>query len=133
MTHLRPLTLFYDGRCPLCLAEIHVLRARNHRGLLQFVDVSADGYDEAAHAVSCEQALAQMHGRLATGELLTGVAVFAESYRRVGLDPLARLLSIQWLAPVWALGYRLFARHRHAISAVLGPPLLRLSKRRYPD
>jgi predicted DCC family thiol-disulfide oxidoreductase YuxK len=127
-----PLTLYYDGRCPLCLAEIHMLRARNRRGLLDFVDVSADGYDEAAHKVSCERALAEMHGRLATGELLTGVPVFAESYRRVGLEPLAWLLSIRWLEPAWALAYRVFARHRHAISSRLGPLLLRLARRRYP-
>jgi predicted DCC family thiol-disulfide oxidoreductase YuxK len=127
-----PLTLYYDGRCPLCMAEIHMLRARNRMGLLQFVDVSAVDFDEAAHQVSCERAMAEMHGRLDTGETLTGVAVFAESYRRAGLEPLAWLLSIRWLAPAWAFGYRLFARNRHAISRRLGPLMLRLAYRRYP-
>jgi len=128
---LPALTLYYDGRCPLCLAEIHVLRARNRMGLLHFVDVAADDFDEVAHAVSCERALEEMHARVEGGATLTGVAVFAEAYRRAGLEPLARLLSIRWLAPTWALGYRFFARHRHAISRWLGPMMLRLARRRY--
>lgn len=30
---LHSLTLYYDGHCPLCVAEIHFLTARNRRGL----------------------------------------------------------------------------------------------------
>jgi predicted DCC family thiol-disulfide oxidoreductase YuxK len=130
---LQPLTIYFDGRCPLCLAEIHMLSARNRSGLLGFEDVSAEGYDEAVHGVSCELALAQIHGRLADGQTLTGVAVFAAAYRRAGLAPMAWLLSIGWLAPAWAAAYGFFARHRHAISRLAGPLLLRMARWRYPS
>ncbi|NCX50503.1 MAG: DUF393 domain-containing protein, partial [Burkholderiaceae bacterium] len=36
---LLPLTLFYDGACPLCQAEILYLQRRNQQQLLQFIDV----------------------------------------------------------------------------------------------
>lgn len=55
------LTLFYDGQCPLCQAEILWLRHRDHHGRLRFVDVSRPEYDAEAEGVSCSAALANMH------------------------------------------------------------------------
>ncbi len=126
---LDSLTLYYDGRCRLCMAEIHFLSARNQRGLLSFVDINDQGFAEAGHPVSCAAAMAQMHGRLGNGQLLTGVPVFAEAYRRADLFFLAWLFSRAWTRPILDLGYGWFARYRHSISRVIGPPLLRLALR----
>lgn len=125
------LTIYFDGRCPLCLAEIHVLRARNRRGLLQFVDVTAQDYRESSHGVSCDAALANIHARLGDHILLRGPAVFAEAYRRADLTRSAWLLSRPALQPLLAFAYRVFARHRHAISRLAGPLLLRIAQRIY--
>jgi predicted DCC family thiol-disulfide oxidoreductase YuxK len=46
---MQSLTIYYDGECPLCLAEIHFLKSRNFLGLLEFVDVAAPQYDESEH------------------------------------------------------------------------------------
>lgn len=127
-----PLTLFFDGACPLCLAEITWLRARNRHGLLDFVDVASFSSAESSGlppGFSCDQALAAMHGRLADGRLLTGVAVFAEAYRRADLPVLAWLFSRPLLQPLLMAGYRYFARHREVISRRLGPPMLWLVRR----
>lgn len=121
------LTIYYDGLCPLCIAEIHFLAARNRRGLLCFVDISHKQFANAGHPVSCAAAMAQIHARLGNGELLTGVSVFAEAYRRAELPALAWLLSRTWARPILDLGYGWFARHRHTISKVIGPSLLRLT------
>ena len=126
---LDSLTLYYDGRCKLCLAEIHFLGGRNQRGLLSFVDINDEGFAAAGHTVSCAAAMAQMHGRLDNGQLLTGVPVFAEAYRRADLPGLAWLFSRSWTRPILDLGYGWFARHRHSISRLIGPPLLRLARR----
>ena len=128
---MQTMTLYYDGRCPLCMAEIHVLQARNQQGLLHFVDVTEHSFDEVGHAISCSAALAQMHGRLQDGRLLTGAAVFAEAYRRANLPLLAWVLSRPLLKPLFNVLYRLFARYRHGISRCLGPLLLRLAKSVY--
>jgi predicted DCC family thiol-disulfide oxidoreductase YuxK len=126
---LDSLTLYYDGRCRLCLAEVHFLTARNRRGLLSFVDINHQGFGEAGHPVSCAAAMAQMHGRLGNGQLLTGVPVFAAAYQRADLAFLAWCLSRVWTRPILDLGYGWFARYRHSISRVIGPPLLRLALR----
>lgn len=128
MTHLEKLTLFYDGTCPLCQAEILFLSGRNQKGLLDFIDIHSDFFEPEKTGVSCEAALAAMYGQFANGKLIEGVAVFPEAYRRANLPALAWVFSRKTLQPFLRLGYRFFAKNRHAISALLGPGALRLVK-----
>lgn len=130
MTHLEKLTLFYDGTCPLCQAEILFLSGRNQAGLLDFVDIHSELFEPEKVGVSCEAALAAMYGQFANGALIEGVAVFPEAYRRVNLPQLAWIFSRKSLQPFWRMCYRFFAKNRHAISALLGPGALRLVKSR---
>jgi len=128
MTHLEKLALFYDGTCPLCQAEILFLSRRNQAGLLDFVDIHSEFFEPDKIGVSCEAALAAMYGQFANGTLIEGVAVFPEAYRRANLPALAWIFSRKTLQPFWRVGYRFFAKNRHAISALLGPSALRLVK-----
>lgn len=130
---MKPFTLFYDGACPLCQAEITFLQARNQAGLLRFVDIHSEQYSPEQVGVSCEAALATMYGQEEGQQPISGVAVFGEAYRRAKLPILAWIFTRSWLIPVLGPSYSFFAKHRHAISNRLGPPLLRLAKSRYPD
>ena len=123
------LTLYYDGQCPLCQAEIEFLQTRNADGKLGFVDVTQAGFDAQAHHISCDAAMAQIHGRLANGDYLVGVPVFAQAYKLANLHTLAWVLSRPWLQPVLQPGYVLFAKHRQTLSKRFGPAVLRFSKR----
>ncbi len=127
---IQKLTLYYDGACPLCQAEILFLSGRNQEGLLEFIDINSDRYDPLEVGVSCEQALAMMYGQYADGELIHGAAVFPEAYRRANLPFLAWLFSRSVLQPILQFAYQLFAKNRHAISQALGPSVLRLVKAR---
>jgi predicted DCC family thiol-disulfide oxidoreductase YuxK len=126
--NLQKLTLFYDGACPLCQAEILFLSGRNQTGLLDFVDINSKAYDPLKVGVSCEEALAAMYGQYADGTLIHGVTVFPEAYRRADLPSLAWIFSRKSMQPVLKMGYRFFAKNRHAISRVLGPGALWLVK-----
>jgi len=128
--NLQKLTLFYDGACPLCQAEILFLSGRNQAGLLNFVDINSKAYDPLKVGVSCEEALAAMYGLYADGTLIHGVTVFPEAYRRAELPTLAWIFSRKSMQPVLKMGYRFFAKNRHAISRVLGPGALWLVKTR---
>jgi predicted DCC family thiol-disulfide oxidoreductase YuxK len=123
------LTLYYDGHCPLCVAEVEFLQSRNAQGQLAFVDVTQSEFEAAGHNISCEAAMAQIHGRTADGKVLVGVPVFATAYRLAKLPVLAWVLSRRWLMPVLQPAYVLFAKHRQAISKRIGPGVLKLSKR----
>ncbi|REH36982.1 putative DCC family thiol-disulfide oxidoreductase YuxK [Paraperlucidibaca baekdonensis] len=126
------MTLYYDGHCPLCLAEIRFLAERNEAGLLSFVDVCADDFSSAEVGVSsCQILLDNMHAKLADGTVLVGADVFAAAYERAQLPRLAWLFSRPWLMPLWRLVYRVFATHRERISRLIGPGLLAWVTRRY--
>jgi predicted DCC family thiol-disulfide oxidoreductase YuxK len=118
---MKKLTIFYDGLCPLCQAEIQFLSGRNQASVLSFVDIHSDQYSPERVGVSCNQALASMCGQYEDGELIEGVEVFSAAYSRANLPKLAWLFSRQLLKPFWNVGYRFFAKHRHVISALLGP------------
>ena len=126
---MSPLTLYYDGRCPLCQAEMLYLQHRDHLGLLNCVDITLNEFDANATGLSCERAMASIHGRMENGEWVTGVAVFAAAYERVGLRRMAWLLSRPSLQPVLGWGYARFARHRYTLSRWFGPSVLRFVKR----
>ena len=122
--HLKTLSLFYDGTCPLCQAEILFLSRRNQAGLLAFVDINSSEYHPERVGVSCDQALASMYGQLSDGSLINGVAVFAAAYSRANLPLLAWIFSRKSLKPLLNKGYQFFAKNRHAISRRLGPGAL---------
>jgi predicted DCC family thiol-disulfide oxidoreductase YuxK len=126
MNSLEKLTLFYDGACPLCQAEILFLSRRNQAGLLDFVDINSERFDATKIGISCDQALAAMYGQYDNGVLIQGVAVFSEAYRRADLPFLAWVFSRKSLQAILQLAYRFFAKNRHAISRVLGPTALYL-------
>lgn len=123
------LTLYYDGQCPLCVAEVEFLQRRNSTGQLAFVDITQTGFEQANHNISCEAAMAQIHGRTADGQWLVGVPAFAAAYRLAHLPVMAWLLSRPWLMPVLQPAYMYFAKHRQAISRRVGAGVLRVSKR----
>jgi len=127
MHQLEKLTLFYDGACPLCQAEIVFLSKRNQAGLLHFVDINSSNYDANQVGVSCDQALASMYAQYESGTLINGVEVFLQAYKRANLPVLVWLFSRPYLRPVLNLAYRGFARFRHPISSTIGPMALWLA------
>ena len=130
---MKAFTLFYDGACPLCQAEILFLQSRNQAGLLHFVDINSAQYDPQTVGVTCEEALASMYGQIEGESPINGVAVFGEAYRRANLPLMAWIFTRRWMMPILGPSYRFFARHRHGISGFFGPPLLRLAKAHCPS
>ncbi len=110
-----PLTVLYDGACPLCRREIGV-----YRGLqpLQadapvcFADVS-DTSLPLPPGTTREQLLARFHVRGRDGQLLSGAQAFLSLWAAL---PGWRWLALAGRVPgvAWAMerGYRLFLRWR---------------------
>ena len=121
---MKKLTMFYDGLCPLCQAEIQFLSSRNQAGLLSFTDINSAQFSQERAGVSCSQALAAMYAQYDDGELISGVEVFSAAYARANLPFLAWLFSRPTLQPAYRWGYRFFAKNRHTISSIFGPSAL---------
>jgi predicted DCC family thiol-disulfide oxidoreductase YuxK len=119
-----PLTLFFDGACPICNAEMHLLRRRDSAGRLRFVDVAAPGFVPPAGA-ALPAMLAQIHALTADGRWLVGVDTLRATSAAVGRRWLAALLSVPGTRALWARAYRGFARRRYGVSARVAPLLVR--------
>lgn len=123
------LTIYYDGQCPLCLAEIHFLKHHNQKGLLDFV--SLQHLDTSAEDINCELAYKTIHARISDKQLIIGPEVFFEAYKRTDLRLINYLFSFTVIRFLYSKFYILFAKYRHQISKVIGPLLLRYVKRKY--
>ncbi len=115
-----PLTLFHDGNCPICRAEVAMLQARDARRQLRFVDIAAEGFDPAVTGRSLDALQAQLHALRADGQMVVGVEAFRLAYRAVGLNRIVAPLVWPPLRPLTEWLYRRFARHRHTLSRYLG-------------
>ena len=124
----KALTLFYDGDCRLCRAEMIYLSARDTSNQLGFVDVRQHSALDPLHGVSCEVALANIHAKTADGQTLIGVAAFQVAYGLVGLTTLSKLLGIKALQPIFKYAYRSFAKHRFTLSKLMGGAALKMVK-----
>ena len=100
-------TVFYDGSCPLCTAEIGLYRAQDSAGALTLIDVSQeaalpDGLTKAA-------AMARFHVLTDRGQVLSGAAAFVEVWRSLPkwrwLARVSRLPGALWLMERAYLGF----------------------------
>jgi predicted DCC family thiol-disulfide oxidoreductase YuxK len=125
MTANYPLTLLYDASCPVCSLEMDHLRERctanGREGLLRFVDITAEGFDPAGHGTTLAALNAEIHGVRPDGSVLRGVPVLRLAYDAAGIGWVMRPTGWPVLRPVFDAGYRVFARHRQAISRVAAP------------
>ena len=126
---LYPLTLYYDGSCPLCLAEMRNLMVRNTAGHLAFVDASAEGFSPPEGATQAAM-MRLLHAQAADGQWLSGVAVFVAMYEAVGLSWVSRALNLRWLRPLADACYPWVARSRYLIPRTLVAPVFELALHR---
>lgn len=90
-----PLTVFFDGACPLCRREIAFYRRRPGAEALRWVDVSAVSGEEVADGLCTRAAMQRFHVRMDNGELASGARAFAELWAVIpGFRLLGRVM--QW-------------------------------------
>ena len=79
--------VFFDGDCPLCLREINMLKWLDRRqGSIRFTDITDLSFDAMVETgLSNDQLMAEIYGRLPSGELVKGMDVFRALYSAVGL------------------------------------------------
>jgi predicted DCC family thiol-disulfide oxidoreductase YuxK len=109
-------TVFFDGSCPLCRAEIGHYRRGDRAGALCFVDVSETGA-AMPEGISQERAMARFHVGSADGRVLSGAAAFVEVWTRLPRWRwAARAASLPGVLGALELGYRLFLPVRPFIA-----------------
>ena len=116
-------TVFFDGSCPLCRAEIGYYRRKDQAGALCFVDVSETGA-ATPEGVTQRRALERFHVRSGDGRVLSGAAAFVEIWTRLPRWRwAAKAASLPGALAALELGYRMFLPVRPFISRVFGQVL----------
>lgn len=124
-TKTSPLTLLYDGDCPICRIEMDRLAERDMLKRLVFVDIAAPGFDASRWGATLEDMRRLIHAVLPDGSLVSGMEVFRLAYGAVGRGLLFAPTGLPLLAPLFERAYAAFARNRYGVSALLAPVLAR--------
>jgi predicted DCC family thiol-disulfide oxidoreductase YuxK len=111
-----PLTVLYDGDCPLCRREIAHLRRlaeRSADSALVFVDIRCEDGCDPALAADRAALLARFHVQKSDGSRLSGAAAFVAMWARLpGWRWLARLAGLPGALPLMECAYLGFLRIR---------------------
>jgi predicted DCC family thiol-disulfide oxidoreductase YuxK len=122
-----PLTLLYDGQCPVCNLEMDNLKARNAEGLLKFVDISQPQFDPTPYGATLVQMNALIHAQRPDGSLVVGVEVFRLAYGAVGLGHITAPTAWPLFKPAVDAAYAVFARNRYGFSRIATPLITRIT------
>ena len=113
-------TVFFDGSCPLCRAEIGYYRRRDQAGALCFVDVYETGAPTPG-GITQQRAMERFHVRARDGRVLSGAAAFVEVWTHLPKWRwAARAASLPGALAVLELGYRIFLPVRPFIARAFG-------------
>lgn len=116
-----PLTIFYDASCPMCVNEMHALKALDGGGRLELVDCSAPDFDSGAlgrEDLTRAALMSRIHARDADGRWLTALDVYETTYRAAGLEAPARIWGHRLLKPIWSSLYPMVADNRQLLSGL---------------
>jgi predicted DCC family thiol-disulfide oxidoreductase YuxK len=109
---LYPLTVYFDGACPICRREIDLMKWFNRKSHLRFVDFSVPSYRPDEHGLNPSDLGRVIHARWADDSIITGVEVFREMWEGVGFGLLARVARRPRINALLVKAYAWFARNR---------------------
>jgi len=116
-------TVYFDGSCSLCRAEIGYYQRKDQDRALCFVDISETGA-VPPEGIAKERAMRRFHVRASDGRVLSGAAAFVEVWIRLpGWRWVARAASLPGALIALEWGYRIFLPVRPFISRFFGRAL----------
>jgi predicted DCC family thiol-disulfide oxidoreductase YuxK len=113
-------SVYFDGSCPLCRAEIEYYHRQDRGGALCFIDVSQiDAI--MPKGISRKQAMERIHVRANDGNVHSGAAAFVAVWTRLpNWRWAARAASLPGALAALELGYSAFLPARPFISRLFG-------------
>jgi len=113
------LTIFYDGQCPLCMAEMRQLKKHDASAQLVLVDLhDADLAANYPH-IHKPNAMRMLHAQLENGAMLYGLDVTCKAWSIVGRHRWLAILRWPLIRTLADRVYLLFARYRGQLAYLL--------------
>ena len=112
----QPVTVWYDGACPLCLREIALMRRLDRAGRIRFIDAEKG---DASCPLDRAVLLSRFHAQ-ENGVMLSGAAAFAAMWRAIPLlRPLGLLARLPVFAALFERAYLAFLKVRPHLQRLL--------------
>lgn len=112
-------TLFFDGTCPLCVAEMEKLRRWDKRGTLQLVDIHQADFSQRYPQISRQYANRILHAQDLEGNIFLGLDATVVAWDSVGKGYWVKWLRWPVIRQISDIAYKLFARHRYLLSRLI--------------
>jgi len=113
----QPLTVYFDGSCPVCSQEVGLYRRLDRSCSISWHDVSVDAGDLERDGVDQADALDRLHVRMPNGSLAIGAQAFIAIWERVPIfRPLALLARLTPVRRVLERGYAWYAPRRKRLT-----------------
>lgn len=109
------LTLFYDGKCPLCTREMDHLKSKN-KGTLIFIDITEPDALKNYPQIRYEKAMNVLHGLNENNQILLGLDANCRAWDLVGYGRRVNWLRWPIIRELSDRAYLVFAKHRHRMS-----------------
>lgn len=107
-----PVTVYFDGDCPVCSREIRWYRRCRGAESISWVNIHGDSFAPTGD-LDRDAALGELHVRRSDGTIATGVNAFVELWRQLpGWRWLARLAARRGVNRTLNRGYEIFLRRR---------------------
>jgi predicted DCC family thiol-disulfide oxidoreductase YuxK len=110
------LEIFYDGGCPLCLAEMRHLKHLDVQKNIKFIDINDNTFPSNYPEIDRASANRILHGRLKDGSIILGLDVTHRAWSLVGRGKWTAILRMPIFKHIADFFYHIFARHRYRIS-----------------
>jgi predicted DCC family thiol-disulfide oxidoreductase YuxK len=112
------LTIYYDGSCELCSAEMRNVKSRDADNRITLVDCSDAHFDATGLPFSAAQMMNVITARDANGEWLTGVDVFVAMYGAIEMSFVSNTLANPLVKPLADRAYPWVVKNRYALSTL---------------
>ena len=113
------LTIFYDGQCPLCLAEMRQLKKYDTSAQLVLADLHDADFAVNYPHIDRPRAMRMLHAQLENGAMLYGLDVTCKAWSIVGRHRWLAILRWPLIRKLADIIYLLFARYRSQIAYLL--------------
>ncbi|MBU2979335.1 DUF393 domain-containing protein [Alteromonas sp. C1M14] len=112
------LSIFYDGNCPLCAAEMNHLKKSDTNNVITLVDINQPDFEALYPDVKFQDAMKILHGHY-NGQVLLGLEVTHRAWTLVGKGFWVAPLNWPVIKTISHWVYLLLAKYRHPISSFL--------------
>jgi predicted DCC family thiol-disulfide oxidoreductase YuxK len=113
-----PLSVWYDGDCPVCRQEVALYRRIDRDGLIGWIDIVALADSDLPAGKTRQDLLGRFHAREGNGQWRVGVDAFAAIWQKLPVLKwfafLFRLPVIRQAAQIAYLGFLKWQRHHRA-------------------